>query len=647
MKKITVNDPETCSADVVAENLDQLKILFPEAFTEDEIDFEVLKQLLGSAVDDHEEKYGLYWHGKRQARQLALTPSTGTLRPCPEESVDWDTTQNLMIQGDNLEVLKLLQKNFSKKVKAIYIDPPYNTGRNIVYPNDYTDGMQTYLELTGQIDSGRKLTSNPETGGRFHSNWLSMIYPRLRLAKNLLSEDGILFCTIDENEHATLSMVLKEIFGEGAYEHAYISIVHNPRGQQGKNVSYVHESAVIVYSANNKKYLADVRKDEVDSRNLRDSGTESDRADARNCFYPFIVKGGAITSIGEVPPNDFHPLSANVRRADGTVEVWPMTDVGLEKKWRYARNSVDNILDKLEPKRGRENVQIIYHKDLGTMRSVWQHARYDASEYGTKLVESLLGGSSFTFPKSLWAVYDSIKIMTEDDREAIVLDFFAGSGTTAHAVWELNKDTGGNRRVVLVQLPAALDETDKDQRAAVEFCKSMSISCNLAEITKERLRRSGHKILEENPTFKGDLGFRVFKLDTSNIRSWEPDHDDLEGSLLKNVEHIKSDRTEDDILYELLLKLGLDLCVPIETRTIVDKSVHSISAGTLIACLDELIDGDDIDSLAHGIVEWHEELAPAGDTTIVFRDSAFANDIAKTNLTAILEQRGLGNVRSL
>ena len=565
MKKIASNDRETRSADVVAENLEHIKALFPEAFTEGKVDFEVLKQLLGSEVDEREEKYGLNWHGKRQARQLALTPSTGTLRPCPEESVDWDTTQNLMIEGDNLEVLKLLQKSYSKRVKAIYIDPPYNTGRNIVYPNDYTNGIRTYLELTGQIEHGRKLTSNPKTGGRFHTNWLSMIYPRLRLAKNLLRDDGILFCTIDENEHGTLSLVLKEIFGEGAYEHAYISIVHNPRGQQGKNISYVHESAIIVYPADRKKYLVDIKKEEIDSRNLRDSGTESDRSDARNCFYPFIIsKERTIASIGDVPLADFHPVSANVLRADGTLEVWPMTDVGDEKKWRYARDSVGRILWKLEPKKGRHSVQIIFHKDSETMRSVWQNARYDSSEYGTKLVESLVGPAGFTFPKSLWAVYDSVKIMTEDDPEAVILDFFAGSGTTAHAVWELNKDSGGSRRIILVQLPESLDATDKDQRSAANFCKSLGRPDNLAEITKERLRRVGQKVREENPTFSGDLGFRVFKLDSSNIRAWEPDRDNLDGTLLESIDHIKPGRTDEDILYELLLKLGLDLCVPIE-----------------------------------------------------------------------------------
>jgi adenine-specific DNA-methyltransferase len=647
MKKISPQDSETKSADIIPANIEKLKELFPAAFSEGQIDFEVLKQELGGLVDEREEKYGLNWFGKRKSRQLALTPSTGTLRPCPEESVDWATTQNLMIEGDNLEVLKLLHKSYGRRVKAIYIDPPYNTGRNIIYPNDYTDGIRAYLEITGQIIGDQRLTSNPETGGRFHSNWLSMIYPRLLIAKLLLRTDGVLFCTIDENEHSTLSIIMKEVFPEGAYEHAYVTIVHNPRGQQGKDISYVHENAIVVYPADQKKYLADVAKEEVDARNLRDSGTESDRTDAKTCFYPIIVSSGRIVAIGAVPPDDFHPKSCNVKRPDGSIEVWPMTDGGDEKKWRYSKDSVGSILEKLEPKQGRETCQIIFNKDAGTMRSVWQSAKYDSSEYGTKLVESLIGEAGFTFPKSLWAVRDALKIMTDDDPDAIILDFFAGSGTAGHALWEVNKEIGGNRRFILVQLPEPLDPANKDQKSAVEFCDSLKKPRNIAELTKERLRRAAKLIKEKNPLFAGDLGFRVFKLDSSNIRTWEPSRDNLPQTLQEATEHLKAGRTEQDILFELLLKLGLDLTVPIEEKKIAGKAVHSIGAGALLVCLAEKIDRNEVETLAQGIIAWHRQLAPAGETQTVFRDSAFADDVAKTNLTAILQQHGIENVRSL
>lgn len=647
MKKINANEAETKSANVVEENIDSLKRLFPEAFAEEKLDFDVLKQLLGGAIEEGDEKYGLNWPGKRKARQIALTPSTGTLLPCPDESVEWDTTQNLMIEGDNLEVLKLLQRSYSRKVKAIYIDPPYNTGRNIIYPNDYSDGLRTYLEVTGQAEGGRALTSNPEAGGRFHSNWLSMMYPRLKLAKSLLRPDGVFFCTIDENEHATLSIVLKEIFPEGAYEHAYLAIVHNPRGQQGTNVSYVHENAIVVFPADKRKYLADVAKEEVDSRGLRDSGTESDRTDARSCFYPFLVKDGKIVEIGDVPPNDFHPASANVRRADGVVEVWPLTDDGDEKKWRYARDSVERILSKLEPRMGRKSLQIIFHKDAGTMRSVWQSARYDSSEYGTKLIDSLIEGAGFTFPKSLWSVYDAVRLMTEDDPEAIVMDFFAGSGTTGHAVMKLNKDLGGQRRFILVQLPERLDPENKEQAAAAKFCGQIGKPANISELTKERLRRASAEIEKDNSSAASDVGFRVFKLASSNIRAWDPDAIDLENSLLKSAEHLVQGRNELDVLYELLLKLGRDLCTPIETRPIAGMSVHSIGGGALIVCLADGLTKDVIEPLASGIVAWRAALTPGVDTLVIFKDSSFADDIAKMNMTAILNQNGISDVRSL
>lgn len=652
MRKITADDPEAKSPDLAAENLARLRALFPEAVTEGAdgpvVNVDVLKTLIGDrTVSDAEEKYGLSWHGKRRARQGALTPSTGTLRPCPEDSVDWDTTQNLMIEGDNLEVLKLLQKSYYGKVKAIYIDPPYNTGRNLIYPNDYTDGMRTYLEVTGQIAGGQQLSSNRESDGRFHTRWLSVIYPRLILAKQLLRPDGILFCTIDENEHATLSLILKEIFSEGAYSHAYVSIVHNPRGQQGKNISYVHENAIIIYPNDQNKYLADVKKAEIDSRNLRDSGTESDRTDAKTCFYPFIVQKGSIVSIGPVPDDSFHPSSANIRHPDGSIEVWPITDSGDEKKWRYSRDSVEKIILKLEPRMGQKTVQIIYNKDAGTMRSVWQNSRYDSSEYGTKLIESIVGPSGFTFPKSLWAVYDAIDIMTQDDPDAIILDFFAGSGTTGHAMWELNYNNKESRRFILVQLPEPLDMSNADQANAALFCDQLGKPHTIAEITKERLRRAGQKLRKENPLFSGDLGFRVFKLDTSNLRAWDPDRGDLEGTLAASVEHVKEGRTEGDLLFELLLKLGLELTVPMTRREIAGKTVHSIGAGTLLACLAESISAAEAEPLGLGLVAWHQELAPAGETSVVFRDSAFADDVAKTNLAAILAQHGLENVRSL
>lgn len=632
MERIVASNPETHSHDIVAENLVRLRVLFPEAFAEDQVDFEVLRQLLGDVVDGTGELYGLNWHGKRRARQLALTPSTGTLRPCPEESVKWDTTQHLIIEGDNLEVLKLLQKSYSRRIKTIYIDPPYNTGNNLIYPNDYSDGVRAYLEVTGQSTGQTKLTTNPTTGGRFHANWLSMIYPRLILARNLLSPNGVLICTIDDNEVNQLGMILREVFEEGNFDHVCVPIVHNPRGVQGKNFSYVHEYAFFVYRRGTKA-IADrlIPQEDVSWSQFRNWGTESERQDAKNCFYPVLVKDGLIAGFGRICDDDYHPHQTEVH--GGVAYVYPIDGSGIERKWRYARQSVEAIQHLLRARKTKRGYEIEIGKNFGLYKTVWSDKRYDANEYGTRMVRDLVPDSPFTFPKSLWAVYDVILAATGDEPNGIVLDFFAGSGTTGHAVIQQNADHDRARRYILVQLP--------------EPIKGNSEFATIADLTKARMKAASEKIADENPMFAGDVGFRVFKLDTSNIRAWDPAPSDLDDALLAGLDHIEPGRSEEDILYELLLKLGLDLCVPIESRIIAGKSVHCVGGGVLIACLGEIVSHGDIEPLASGIADWHEALAPDRESTVVFRDSAFADDVAKTNLAAILEQRGLGNVRSL
>ncbi len=594
MEKIVAGSPETRSTDIIADNLARLKTLFPEAFAEDKVDFDVLRQLLGDAMDEREEKYGLNWYGKRRARQIALTPSTGTLRPCPEDSVDWDTTQNLIIEGDNLEVLKLLQKSYSRRIKVIYIDPPYNTGNNLIYPNNYHDGVRAYLEVTGQRAGKTSLTSNPISGGRFHANWLSMIYPRLKIARNMLSTDGVLICTIDDNEVNQLGMILKEIFEEGSYDHVCVPVIHNPRGVQGKNFSYVHEYAFFVYQKG-MKVIANkiIYDDEITWSQFRNWGTESQRNDGKNCFYPVLVnEDGKIIGFGDVCDDIFHPNQTEFQ--DSVSYIYPIDKSGVERKWRYARSSVDSIKHLLRAKKTKYGYEIEIGKDFGLYKTVWNDKRYDANDYGTQVVRSLVPNSPFTFPKSLWAVYDSILATIGDDPKAIVMDFFAGSGTTGHAVIQLNVAHNRSCRYILVQLPEPIEKND-------DFS-------TISNLTKARMRAVSSQIRIDNPKYDGDLGFRVFKLDTSNIRAWDPRPDDLEGMLLASVDHIEPERSEQDILYELLLKLGLDLCVPIETRKITGKTVHSVGAGTLITCLEKTISRDDVEPLALGIADWQEVL---------------------------------------
>lgn len=647
MKKITVNEPEICSKDVVAENIDQLQALFPDAFSEGKIDFEVLKQLLGNAVDDHEEKYSLNWHGKRQARQLALTPSTGTLRPCPEESVDWDTTQNLMIEGDNLEVLKLLQKSYTGKVKLIYIDPPYNTGKDFIYPDNYRDNIRNYLELTGQIDdSNQKLSSNTEASGRFHTDWLNMMYPRLKLARTLLSNDGVLLVSINDIEATSLRFALNEVFGEDNFICQFIWNNEGNVDQQSK-IKGVHEY-IVAYA----RRIEDVTRPSVIDPNIEESSKLFNKEIANS-----ITKNGPANPPSKVTlplgfPADFQEGTVPMRMDQypyilDKIEVREsklQNTVTVESGWsskNLLQLFISNGCIPIQDSSGKETrfaltkTGAIYgYKRRSELQG---HVLSVIRNVGTtKQNSSMLNkwGIAFSYPKPVLLLQYLAQIFTSPGSDDLVIDFFAGSGTTGHAVLELNKLDGGHRRFCLVQFPETVDYESEEYKTLFDVCR-MRIKFVIDELSQLKHAKESNG------------GFRVFKLDTSNIRSWESDRDNLEDSLLQNVEHIKSDRSEDDILYELLLKLGLDLCVPIETRTIAGKSVHSIGAGTLIACLDEMIDTNDIETLAHGIVEWHEETAPAGETTVVFRDSAFSDDVAKTNLTAILEQRGLENVRSL
>lgn len=634
MDKLKMHTPNKAD-----ENFKKLAAMFPNAVTEtiDEngevvraIDKDVLMQEISTkVVEGNEERYQFTWPDKKKSVLLANAPINKTLRPCREESVDFDNTENLYIEGDNLEVLKLLQETYLHRVKMIYIDPPYNTGFNLIYHNDFHQKTQDYLANSGQHDeNGNALVSNPETNGRFHTDWLNMMYPRLKLSKDLLTADGVLCCAIDENEFATLSQMIKEIFGESSYEHSYVSVVHNPRGQQGSNFSYVNEYLIFVYPADNKKYLADFPKDTVDARNLRDSGTESDRTDARNCFYPFIVKNGKIIDIGDVPENSFHPSSANVIRSDGTMEVWPMNDEGNEKKWRYARQSVEKILPQLESKEGRNSVQIIFNKSEGTMRSVWANARYDASEYGTKLVQALLGDSSFTYPKSIYAVYDSVMAGTREDKEAIILDFFSGSATTAHAVMQLNVDDGGKRTFIMIQVPESIDEKSKASKSGYR---------TICDIGKARIRRAAQKIAEEKPEAKFDGGFRVLKCDSSNMKEVYYNPAEYEPSLFSSLEdNIKEDRTPEDLLFQVMLDLGVLLSSKIEESVIDGKKVFNVEDNYLIACFDENVTEETIKAIAKQKPYY-----------FVMRDSSMADDSVATNFEQIFATYSPETVRKV
>ena len=625
MNKLTAASPEAQSADLVAGNIDQLKALFPDLITEGPngkaVNVDVLKALVGDqTVTDADEKYGLNWHGKRRARQLALTPSTGTLRPCPDESVDWDTTQNLMIEGDNLEVLKLLQKSYAGKVKLIYIDPPYNTGKDFVYPDNFQDNIKNYLELTGQVEGGKKISSNTETSGRFHTDWLNMMYPRLKLARNLLRDDGVIFISLDDGEIAGLRLLLNEIFGD---ENFLANLVwqkkYSPQNDD-KYFSASHEH-LLVFAKSIDQYQIGLlpRTEEADAR------YKNPDQDPRGPW-----KSSDLTRQEYRERDDYVIVSPKTgkRSSPPKGNSWGRPEEVVKELIRDNRiwfgpdgNSVPSIKRFLsEVKQGITPQTILFREEVG-----------DTQE-GKKTIKEFFGDVSvFETAKPIRLIQRALTTGAVGNND-IVLDFFAGSGTTGHSVMHANAQDGMNRRFILVQLP---EPTGRQDYAVI------------SDLTKERLRRAAAKVKAENPLFSGDTGFQVFKLDHSNIRAWNPNRDNLEQSLLDHEEHILKDRTEADIVYELLLKLGLDLCVPMESRSIAGVSVSSIGGGVLMTCLAEKISREDIEPLAQGIVTWHKELAPAGDTTCVFRDSAFVDDVAKSNLAAILAQSGIQNVRSL
>lgn len=630
MKKLTAQDPETKSADVMAENVEKLKSLFPEAFTEDRIDFEVLKTLLGGVIEERDEKYGLNWHGKRRARQLALTPSSGTLRPCPDESVDWDTTQNLMIEGDNLEVLKLLQKSYSGKVKLIYIDPPYNTGGDFVYPDDFQDNIKNYLELTEQVEGGRKISTNTEASGRFHTDWLNMMYPRLKLARNLLSDAGVLWISIDDNELNNLTSICDSIFGVENFIGIFIWEKRTTR--ENRKVFSINHDYIVCYAKEKPVFETTrcllARSDENEER------FENPDNDPRGPWQS--VSMNAQAGPGRRKEQFYTVTTPSGRKVDPpSGRCWVYTEDRFEELKRDNRvwfGADGANVPRIKCFRNESEDGVVPH-------TLWRADEVGTTDTAKKAIKDLFGGVEvFDTPKPVSLLQRIVQISTVQSTRDVVVDFFGGAAPCGEAVYRHNLHDSGSRRFIIVQLPEPLPEDSPARTLKFE---------TLSEIAIDRLRRAGATIRKENPLFSGDLGFRVFKLDSSNIRAWEPDREDLVTTLGDYVEHLKTERSESDILYELLLKLGLDLCVPIEEKKIAGKTVHSIGAGTLIVCLAESVARKEVEPLALGIVEWHKTLAPAGETTCVFRDSAFADDVAKANLTAILEQHGLANVRSL
>ncbi|WP_417667254.1 site-specific DNA-methyltransferase [Pseudidiomarina sp.] len=626
MEQVKFEDGQ--SLDVVSENIERLKELFPDAFSEGGINFDTLRQLLGDAavLDEGEEKYGLNWHGKKKARQIALTPSTGTLLPCPEESVDWDTTQNLFIEGDNLEVLKLLQKSYANKVKMIFIDPPYNSDNDFIYPDKYSEGLDTYLKYTGQkseegdwvvSDSGR------ETTGRKHTNWLNMMFPRLKIAKNLLSQNGVLFITIDDNEQSVLKQICDEIFGE----ENFVSCVAWQKVFAKKNKALISGSHdhVLVYTKNielwvrnllprSDKQLQAFKNPDNDPRGAWQSVSFSVQSENEKKRAPYRYKIMLPSGREVMPPAGRH---------------WN----GLPEKYDRLKNDNRIWFGAEGDSPPREKVFLTEVQGGIVPDTWWRHEDTGNNQEAKKEILELFGeGEPFSTPKPTRLIERMLQVSTSKNTGDIILDFFSGSATTAHAVLKTNNSDQGNRRYIMVQLP---EPTGRDDYK------------NIFDIGVERVRLAANKIKSDSPLWDGDFGYKVFKLSQSNIKIWNPDASDLDESLLANIDHIVEGRTEHDILYELLLKRGVDLAVRIESREFGGNNIYSIGYGVLFACLDEEISSEQVEDIAQGILDWHSELSPSSETHVFFRDSAFRDDVSKTNMAAILEQNGISHVRSL
>jgi len=622
MKNVELEDGQ--SADIVSDNISKMKELFPDAFSEGGVNFDTLRQLLGDAsvLDEGEEKYGLSWHGKKKARQIALTPSTGTLLPCPDESVDWDTTKNLFIEGDNLEVLKLLQKSYANKVKMIYIDPPYNTGKEFIYPDRFQENLDTYLKYTGQVDEeGMKFSSNTESTGRMHSNWLSMMYSRLKIARGLLKNDGILFVSIDDNEIANLTSICHDIFGEDHFLGCFVwKRRQNADSRNYSNVSPDHEY-ILAYA---KTLDAQLKGKSIDTSKYKNPDNDP-RGD-----WASIDLSGLATS--DQRPN----LHYDIVDPETGNSYPPNPNRGWSKSKDRVQKMIEEgqILFPAKPTgRPREKKFIADLQSSVTGVSTWLSS--DISGFttnGTREVSSLFGAKVFDFPKPVQLIKFFVDQLTSKDD--IVMDFFAGSATTAQAVMEASAEDSNNRRFLCIQLPEPVGEKTEAFKQGFK---------TITELALERVKLAAKKIDNDDV----DTGVKLLKLAGSSIQVWNPDRTDIEESLLSHEEHLVEGRTEQDVLYELLLKRGVDLTAPIETREMAGKNIYSIGYGVLFACLDESITKEQVEDIAQAIITWYGELAPSSDTHVFFRDSAFRDDVSKTNMAAILQQNGLAHVRSL
>ena len=611
------------SSNGVEDNIMKIAQLFPDCVTEtvDErsgqpkhlIDFEKLKQNLSDSVmSERAERYQFTWPDKNKAILLANSPVNATLRPCREDSIDFDNTQNLYIEGDNLDVLKCLKETYLHKVKMIYIDPPYNTGNDFVYEDDFAQSSEEYLANSGQFDEqGNRMFTNAESNGRFHTDWLNMIYPRLKVARDLLTDDGVIFISIDDNEEKNLRNICDEIFGAenrietivwknkygaGAYTVGFISVHEYVLCYSKKKISNItselDEEGQAVYSKKDEKYA--IRGGYMTQPLMTNS-----LGNRPNLMYPIEYKGVSI-----YPRKQWVWSQERLQNAINNNEV----EFNLQKDGTYSVRSKAYLRD--------ENGKMRRGKPLSLMTGPF-------NQEGTKEIRSLFEGKSifdFTKPTQLIKKFLSLQINDSDDTDFIVLDYFSGSATTAHAVMQLNSEDGGNRKFIMVQLPEKTDEKSEAFKAGYK---------NICEIGKERIRRAGKKIKEESPLTTQDLdtGFRVLKLDSTNMQDiYYSPKDISQADLFSQVDNVKPDRTGEDLLFQVMLELGATLDSKIETTTVAGKTIYNVAEGYLVACFDPDVTDDVVKAIA--------QMQPA---YAVLRDTSMKDDSTATNFEQIFK----------
>lgn len=595
---------------VVQDNIEKIKEIFPEIFTENKVDFEKLRLALGDNIEKEKERYEFNWNGKTEAIQLAQKQTTGTLLPCKVESVNWDSTNNLYIDGDNLEVLRILQNSYRNKVKMIYIDPPYNTGKDFVYKDDFQDNVKSYKERLAE-----NMKSNAETNGRFHTDWLNMMYPRLKIARNFLTDDGVIFISIDDEELENLKKICNEIFGENnfvsciVWERAFSPV--NTKKHFSENHDFI-----LCYAKNLPSLECfGIKRD--DTSNERYSNLDND---SRGPWTSGDLSVGPI-----VPAKVYEITTPSGRKVlPPSGYCWRLT------KERYQEFISDNRIWFGEDGNNVPRIKrFLSEVKTGiTPMTVWRYTDVGHSQDAKQRLKELFDGKAyFDYPKSIGLISRMLDLYT--DNNSVIMDFFSGSATTAHAVLEKNAEDGGNRKFILVQLP---EQTDEVSEAYIDGYQTIN------DIGKERIRRAGKKVIQENQDKEGieqlDIGFKVFKLDETNLKIWDEESLDLEKDLLELIDPVKEGRTQEDVVFEILLKYGIDLTVPIEELLIAKKAVYSVGMGYLLICLERDL-----------TLEQIEEIAKQKPSRIVFFDEGFKDDTVRTNAQQILKRYGVEDIR--